>query len=204
MKYLAIQEIQCVGPGSSEQDIDQLTEALLDLEVVDDAMTDPDLAADVSAGRLDIQMIIDAADSAEATIKARAMLSAAIEAVGDAFLENAGQIPDQDDDLTIQMRLTLPTLRQAVAAFAPRRLPEMFAKMEEAFVQAGERGSVTPIHMFYREWAVIVEIERHPETARRLHAVEQALMGDDPQIRDSAIHDAGEIVRAADRAVAGE
>ena len=66
------------------------------------------------------------------------------------------------------------------------------------------RAASPQIHMFYREWAVIVEIERHPETARRLHAAEQALMSDDPQIRDAAIHDAGEIVRAARRAVARE
>ena len=78
----------------------------------------------------------------------------------------------------------------------------MFAKMQEAFVRAGEQDSVTPIHMFYREWAVIVEIERHPETARRLHAAEQALMSDDPEVRDDAIRDAGEIVRAAHRSVA--
>jgi hypothetical protein len=58
--------------------------------------------------------------------------------------------------------------------------------------------------MFYREWAVIVEIERHPYTSRRLHAAEQALMSDDQQVRDSAIHEAGEIVRAAHAAVAGE
>ena len=83
------------------------------------------------------------------------------------------------------------------------RRDEMFAKMQEAFVQAGERGSVTPIHMFYREWAVIVEIERHPEIARRLHAAEQALMSDDPEVRDAAIRDAGEIVRAAHRTVTG-
>ena len=37
---------------------------------------------------------------------------------------------------------------------APGRLPEMFAKMQDAFVRAGEEGSVTPIHMFYREWVV--------------------------------------------------
>jgi hypothetical protein len=49
---------------------------------------------------------------------------------------------------------------RAVAAVASGRLPEMSTKMREAFVLAGERGSVTPIHMFYREWAVIVEIER--------------------------------------------
>ena len=75
---------------------------------------------------------------------------------------------------------------------------------EDAFVRAGEQGSVTPIRMFYREWAVIVEIERYPETARRLHAAEQALMSDDPRVRDAAINDAGEIVRSAHRAVAGE
>jgi hypothetical protein len=38
--------------------------------------------------------------------------------------------------------------------------------------------------------------------ARRLHAAEQALMSDDPRVRDTAIHDAGEIVRAAHRTVA--
>jgi hypothetical protein len=68
----------------------------------------------------------------------------------------------------------LPALRAAVAEVAPGRLPEMFTKL-----RAGEENSVTPIHMFYREWAVVVEIERHPETATRLHAAEQALMSDD-------------------------
>ena len=76
--------------------------------------------------------------------------------------------------------------------------------MQEAFVLAGEQGSVTPIHMFYREWAVVVEIERHPQTARRLHAAEQALMSDDAQVREEAIREAGEIVRAAHHAVTGE
>jgi hypothetical protein len=91
----------------------------------------------------------------------------------------------------------VPALRAAVAAVAPGRLPDMFAKMQDAFVRAGEENSVTPIHMFYREWAVIVEIERHPETAMRLHAAEQALMSDDAQVREAAITEAGEIVRAA-------
>jgi hypothetical protein len=113
-----------------------------------------------------------------------------------------GQVPGQGDALIPQPSLTLPALRQAVATVAPGRLPEMFAKMQEAFVQAGQQGSVTPIHMFYREWAVIVEIERHPETARRLQAAEQALMSDDPGVKDGAICDAGEIVRAAHRTVA--
>jgi hypothetical protein len=58
--------------------------------------------------------------------------------------------------------------------------------------------------MFYREWAVIVEIERHPDVARHLNAAEQALMSDDAQVRDAAIREAGEIVRAAHQTVAGE
>jgi hypothetical protein len=77
----------------------------------------------------------------------------------------------------------------------------MFTKMQDAFTKAGEQNSVVPIHMFYREWAVIVEIERHPETARRLHAAEQALMSDDPAVRDAAIATAGAIARAAHKAV---
>lgn len=114
----------------------------------------------------------------------------------------AGQAPGQGDSLIPQPSLTLPALRQAVATVAPSRLPEMFSKMQDAFVRAGEQGSVTPIHMFYREWAVIVEIERHPDVARRLHAAEQALMSEDAHVRDAAIREAGEIVRAAHRALA--
>jgi hypothetical protein len=116
----------------------------------------------------------------------------------------AGQTPGPNAPLIPQPSLTLPTLRAAVAAVAPGRLPEMYAKMQDAFDRAVEENSVTPIHMFYREWAVLVEIERHPETAARLHAAEQALMSDDAQIRDTAIREAGEIVRAAHRTVSGE
>lgn len=84
MKYLTIQEIQCVGLDSCDQRLDPLMEALLDLEAVDDAITDPDLAADLSSGRVDVQMIIDADDPAVAMVKALATLRAAIQAIGDA------------------------------------------------------------------------------------------------------------------------
>ena len=113
-----------------------------------------------------------------------------------------GQTPDPS--LIPRPDLTLPALRAAVARVAPSRLPEMFSKMQAAFIRAGEEGSVVPIHMFYREWAVVVEIERHPQAARRLHAAEQALVSDDAEVRDAALREAGEIVRAAHRAIAGE
>jgi hypothetical protein len=84
MKYLTIQAIQCVGPDSCEQRIDPLMKALLDLEAADDSITDPDLAADLSTGCVDIQMFVDAADPATAMVKALATLRAAIHAIDDA------------------------------------------------------------------------------------------------------------------------
>ncbi|MFF4364098.1 hypothetical protein [Streptomyces sp. NPDC001604] len=98
--------------------------------------------------------------------------------------------------------LTLPTLRQAVATVTPSRLPEFFEDLQKAFVRAGDEDSVVPIRMFCRQWGVVVEIERHPETARRLHAAEQAINSSDPDVRERAIREAGEIVRAAHREVA--
>jgi hypothetical protein len=59
-------------------------DALLDLEEADAAVEDPDIAADVSNGHVDVQMIIDADDPAQAMVKALATLRAAIHAIGDA------------------------------------------------------------------------------------------------------------------------
>ncbi|MFI9205234.1 hypothetical protein [Streptomyces sp. NPDC053048] len=111
------------------------------------------------------------------------------------------QHADHDGPLIPKPAQTLPALRQAVAAVAPSRLPEFFEDMQNAFVQAGEEGSVVPIRMFYRRWAVVVEIERHPQTARRLHDAERALDSEHAAVRDQAVREAGEIVRAAHREV---
>jgi hypothetical protein len=59
-----------------------------------------------------------------------------------------GQIPEQAVPLIPPPELTLPALRAAVAKVVPGHLPEMFEKMQAAFVRAGEEGSVVPIHMF--------------------------------------------------------
>jgi hypothetical protein len=99
--------------------------------------------------------------------------------------------------------LALPALREAVAIVAPARLPEFFDAMQNAFVNAGEDNSVIPIHMFYREWAIVVEIERFPRIAKRLHAAERALDSDDPQVRAQAIRETGQIVREAHHEVTG-
>jgi hypothetical protein len=59
-------------------------DALLDLEDADPAITDPDLAANVEIGCVDVQMTVDAEDPAAAMVKALATLRSAIHAIGDA------------------------------------------------------------------------------------------------------------------------
>ena len=108
-----------------------------------------------------------------------------------------------DTPLIPKPDLTLPSLRQAVATVIPSRLPEFFEDMQRAFVRAGEEDSVLPIRMFYRQWGVTVEIERHPETARRLHAAEHAMGSTDRAEREHAIEIAGQIARTAHHEVAG-
>ncbi|HUY48036.1 MAG TPA: hypothetical protein VMV92_20305 [Streptosporangiaceae bacterium] len=84
MKYLTVQEITCSDPGAFEERLDALMEALLCLEGADSAIEDPDLAADLSACRLDVQMTVEAEDPAAAMVKALAALRAAIHSIGDA------------------------------------------------------------------------------------------------------------------------
>jgi hypothetical protein len=84
MKYLTVQEVACIGPTACHTRLDPLMEALLDLEEVDTAITDPDLAADIGTGRVDVQMTVEADDPAEAMVKALAALRTAIHAIGDA------------------------------------------------------------------------------------------------------------------------
>ena len=58
----------------------------------------------------------------------------------------AGHAIGQGSPSIPQPSLTLPALREAVAAVVPNRLPEIYAKMQD--VRAGNEDSVTPIHMF--------------------------------------------------------
>lgn len=112
--------------------------------------------------------------------------------------------PESNGPLIPKPALTLPALRHAVAAVAPSRLPEFFEDIQKAFVRAGDEDSVAPIRMFYRHWGVVVEIERHPATARRLHTAEAAIDHEDAAVRAHAIREAGDIVRAAHNEVAGD
>jgi hypothetical protein len=84
MKYLTVQEVAYAGPGPFEPRLGPLMDALLDLEAADAAVEDPDLVADLSTGRVEVQMAVAAADPAAAMVKALATLRAAIHAIGGA------------------------------------------------------------------------------------------------------------------------
>jgi hypothetical protein len=139
MKYLTVQEIQCVGPDSCEQRINPLMEALFDLEAADAAIADPDLAADLSTGCVDIQMIVDAPDPAAAMVKALATLRAAIHAIGDATpgwetttaVMHVGPADVADRDMTTKSgydnpihSLVAPVDQAADLIAAPGNVPE--------------------------------------------------------------------------------
>jgi hypothetical protein len=113
------------------------------------------------------------------------------------------EYPRDDEPLIPMPALSLPALRQAVAAVAPSRLPEFFQEIQDTFTEAGDEDSVFPIRHFYQRWGATIAIERWPSVAARLHATEQALADPDPAVRDQAVREAGKIVQAAYREVAG-
>jgi hypothetical protein len=84
VKYLTVQEVMCKGPAPCGERLDPLMETLLDLEEADPDIEDPDLAADLSTGHVDVQMVVEADDPAAAMVKALATLRSAIHAIGDA------------------------------------------------------------------------------------------------------------------------
>ncbi|MFD3732571.1 DUF6247 family protein [Streptomyces sp. NPDC058632] len=63
-------------------------------------------------------------------------------------------------------------LRAALALLAPAALPVFDAERAVALQQAREQVSAAPMRRFVGQWAVYVAVERHPEQAARLHALE--------------------------------
>ncbi|MFI7113932.1 hypothetical protein ACIBK9_46980 [Nonomuraea sp. NPDC050227] len=85
MKYMTIQEVQCIGDLTGfDERLNDLMNALLDLEDTDSAVEDPDLAATITDGVVDVQMIVEADDPADAMVKALCFLRSAIHSIGDA------------------------------------------------------------------------------------------------------------------------
>lgn len=94
---------------------------------------------------------------------------------------------------------TFPALRAALAQVAPSRLAEMTSERDTVFTMATRSNSFGPIAMFQLKWATVIEIERFPGVARRLHAAERAARTLDKEGPEwwAAMDDIREIMRAA-------
>jgi hypothetical protein len=88
------------------------------------------------------------------------------------------------------------------AVVVPSRLPLFFQEIQDALSQAGDEDSFFPIRHFL---PALGRDRRHraaPSLAARLHAAEHALTAPDANVRDQAVREAAEIVRAAYREIA--
>lgn len=115
--------------------------------------------------------------------------------------ETLGAAPlHHDGPIAPRPERTPDALREAIARLAPHRLPEMEKEKNETLAMAVDQNSIGPIRMFLLRWAVVAEIERHPETARRLHRAEQvAQEAEDQALSRRAVREAADILRAVHR-----
>ncbi|MEW2117980.1 DUF6247 family protein [Streptomyces sp. NPDC005474] len=83
---------------------------------------------------------------------------------------------------------TRDALREAVKQIAFARLREFDRDLDEAFDQAIQLSSITPMRLFLEKWATLVAIERHPDQARMMHEVERTIA--DPRAPEAAFRQA--------------
>lgn len=76
------------------------------------------------------------------------------------------------DSVVPQPASTPEDLRAALAQLAPDALPTFDAERAAALRQSREQVSAAPMRRFVGQWAVYVAVERHPEQATRLRALE--------------------------------
>jgi hypothetical protein len=87
---------------------------------------------------------------------------------------------------------TRDALREAVKQIALARLPEFDRDLGEAFDQAIQLSSTTPMRLFLEKWATLVAIERHPEQARMMRDAEQIIA--DPSAPEAAFRQAQAVI----------
>ncbi|MFF4041529.1 DUF6247 family protein [Streptomyces sp. NPDC001816] len=87
-----------------------------------------------------------------------------------------------------QPPITRDALREAVKQVALARLPEFDRDLGEAFDQAIQLSSITPMRLFLEKWATLVAIERHPGQARMMREAEQTIA--DPNATEAAFRQA--------------
>ncbi len=115
------------------------------------------------------------------------------------------QPTEHDGPIIPRPEKTFPALRAALAQVAPSRVPEMTAERDTVFTMATQHNSFGPIAMFQLKWATVIEVERFPEVARRLHAAERAAQeAKDRESLDQAMSEIQAIMSNARAQVSGD
>ena len=89
-QYLVVLEVRYRGGELTQDQLGGLADALLDVADQDPTITEPDVAASLRDGALDVQMAVAAPDQAEASAKALATVRTAIHVTGGATPGGAG------------------------------------------------------------------------------------------------------------------
>lgn len=110
-----------------------------------------------------------------------------------------------DGPLIPRPERTPAALRAACAVVAPQLMAAYDQAKDQALAEAVEHGSLGPVHAYLAHWAALIEIERHPETARAYHRAEYlAHIATGPaEARENLVAASG-IYRAAAKAVHAE
>ncbi|MFE2263473.1 DUF6247 family protein [Streptomyces griseosporeus] len=113
--------------------------------------------------------------------------------------------PSADGPLIPRPERTPAALRAACAVVAPQLLPAYDQAKDQALAEAVERGSLGPVHAYLAHWAALIEIERHPASAKAYHRAEYlAQIATDPDEAREQSAAAAAIYRDAARAVRDE
>lgn len=73
-----------------------------------------------------------------------------------------------EEPLLSRPAATVSALRDAVTRLLPSRVPEFDRRLVEASTTAQTKQDLRPLRLFCRYWGQVIEIQRHPDVARRL------------------------------------
>ncbi|MFJ8360353.1 DUF6247 family protein [Streptomyces sp. NPDC093984] len=111
---------------------------------------------------------------------------------------SARQAEHGDTPLIPRPDRTPAALRAACAVVAPHLLAAYDQAKEQALAEALEHDSIKPLHAYLTHWGALIEIERHPETAKAYHRAEYlARTANTPDEARGRLITASSIYRAA-------
>ncbi|WP_030422051.1 hypothetical protein [Streptomyces sp. NRRL F-5065] len=108
---------------------------------------------------------------------------------------------DHGHELVPRPEQTPDALRAALAVVDPGRLPEMQRTKDEAFAQAVEWQSLSPVRSWVLTWSRDIEIARRPDLAARHARATSDLEHEDADIARAALRELSAVLDEAMKAV---